>query len=108
VFEYACCCRGEIQPGESLESFNPKYLRSRKPSLALVALFAILDPPRDEAIQAATVAHTAGIIVKMITGVHVHVRSGGGGLGGTLSWGDIDGVGLLKRGTLCDGHLCKQ
>jgi hypothetical protein len=36
--------------------------------LALVALFAILDPPREEAIEAARVAHQAGITVKMITG----------------------------------------
>lgn len=41
-----CCCRGDLQPGESLEDFNPTYLRKRQPSLALVALFAILDPPR--------------------------------------------------------------
>lgn len=29
---------------------------------------AILDPPRDEAIEAVKVAHRAGIVVKMITG----------------------------------------
>ena len=62
------CCRGDLQPGESLEDFNPTYLRKRQPSLALVALFAILDPPREEAIEASKVAHQAGITVKMITG----------------------------------------
>lgn len=34
----------------------------------MVALLAILDPPRDEAIEAVKVAHGAGITVKMITG----------------------------------------
>jgi hypothetical protein len=68
---FTCCChsRGDVQPGEDIEDFNPTYLRQRKPSLALVALFAILDPPREEAIQAAKVAHNAGITVKMITGM---------------------------------------
>jgi magnesium-transporting ATPase (P-type) len=61
--------RGDLQPGEDPGDFNPNYLRKRNPSLALVALFAILDPPREEAIEAAKVAHNAGITVKMITGV---------------------------------------
>lgn len=43
--------------------------RRSKPFLTLVALMAILDPPRDEAIEAVKVAHRAGISVKMITGV---------------------------------------
>ena len=58
-----------MQPGEDPGDFSPNYLLKRQPSLALVALFAILDPPREEAIEAAKVAHTAGITVKMITGV---------------------------------------
>jgi magnesium-transporting ATPase (P-type) len=33
-----------------------------------VSLIAILEPPRDEAIEAVKVAHKAGIQVKMITG----------------------------------------
>lgn len=65
--------RGDLQPGEDLGDFSPNYLRKRTPSLALVALFAILDPPREEAIEAAKVAHNAGITVKMITGVCVCV-----------------------------------
>lgn len=63
--------RGDLQPGEDPGDFSPNYLRKRTPSLALVALFAILDPPREEAIEAAKVAHNAGITVKMITGVFV-------------------------------------
>lgn len=65
---FAGLCRGDLQPGEDHDDFSPNYLRKRKPSLAMVALFAILDPPRDEAIQAAKIAHEAGITVKMITG----------------------------------------
>jgi cation transport ATPase len=68
-----------VQPAENVEDFNPTYLRQRKPSLALVALFAILDPPREEAIQAAKVAHNAGITVKMITGaLGARVEQGAG------------------------------
>ncbi|GBF92410.1 carbonate dehydratase [Raphidocelis subcapitata] len=63
-------CRGELGPNEDPESLTPKALLSRPPSLALLALIAILDPPRDEAIAAVKVAHEAGITVKMITGDH--------------------------------------
>ena len=35
-----------------------------------MALLAILDPPREEVIEAVKVAHAAGISVKMITGDH--------------------------------------
>ena len=48
--------------------------------MSMVALVAILDPPRDEAIQAVKIAHKAGIEVKMITG---GFRGGVGGWG----WG---------------------
>jgi magnesium-transporting ATPase (P-type) len=33
-------------------------------------MVAILDPPREEAVEAIKVAHKAGISVKMITGMH--------------------------------------
>jgi hypothetical protein len=62
------CCRGELGPEEDLALLNPQALLQRPPSLAFVALIAILDPPRDEAIEAVKVAHDAGITVKMITG----------------------------------------
>ena len=61
-------CRGEVEDGEDLSGLNPETLRQRVPSLAFVALLAILDPPREEVIEAVKVAHTAGICVKMITG----------------------------------------
>jgi hypothetical protein len=62
------CCRGELGPDEDVALLNPQALLQRAPSLAFVALIAILDPPRDEAIEAVKVAHDAGITVKMITG----------------------------------------
>ena len=61
-------CRGEIDDSEDVSGLNPETLRKRKPTLAFVALLAILDPPREEVISAVKVAHTAGICVKMITG----------------------------------------
>ncbi|WIA10648.1 hypothetical protein OEZ85_010828 [Tetradesmus obliquus] len=63
-------CRGEVGPEEDLALLNPQALLQRPPSLAFVALIAILDPPREEAIEAVKVAHDAGITVKMITGDH--------------------------------------
>ena len=54
---------------EDLAEFNPTYLKQRKPSLVFMCLLAILDPPREEVIEAVKVAHQAGISVKMITGV---------------------------------------
>ena len=60
--------RGELTADEDPSGLSPGYLRKRTPQLAMVALFAILDPPREEAIEAAKVAHEAGITVKMITG----------------------------------------
>ncbi|RUO34923.1 cation-translocating P-type ATPase [Aliidiomarina soli] len=43
--------------------------------LQLVALVAIMDPPRDEAISAIEECHQAGIAVKMITGDHVQTAA---------------------------------
>jgi magnesium-transporting ATPase (P-type) len=63
-------CKAVLPEGENLEDLTPSNLRQREPFLTLVALFAILDPPRPEAISAVKVAHTAGISVKMITGDH--------------------------------------
>eukprot|EP00955_Chlamydomonas_euryale_P086256 364199-Chlamydomonas_euryale.AAC.18 len=63
-------CRGELPDDEQVAGIDPKYLRQRKPELTMIALLAILDPPREEVIDAVKVAHTAGISVKMITGDH--------------------------------------
>lgn len=63
-------CKGEIPESEDLSGLNPNSLLKRKPSLAFVCLLAILDPPREEVIEAVKVAHGAGISVKMITGDH--------------------------------------
>jgi len=63
-------CRGEVPDTEDVAVIDPKYLRKREPTFTMVALLAILDPPREEVIDAVKVAHTAGISVKMITGDH--------------------------------------
>jgi magnesium-transporting ATPase (P-type) len=55
-------------PDEDPTGLSPKALQQRKPSLALMALFAILDPPREEAIAAAKVAQEAGVAVKVRQG----------------------------------------
>jgi hypothetical protein len=62
--------RAEVDANEDLSKLNATSILERrsKPFLTLVALMAILDPPRDEAIEAVKVAHRAGITVKMITG----------------------------------------
>lgn len=41
-----------------------------QPNLVLLGLFGLLDPPREEAIQAVTDCRSAGITIKMITGDH--------------------------------------
>jgi hypothetical protein len=62
--------RAELGADEILkEGTQAKDILARPPFLSLVALVAILDPPRDEAIAAVKIAHKAGIEVKMITGM---------------------------------------
>jgi magnesium-transporting ATPase (P-type) len=62
--------RAEVDDSEDLEKLTASNILARRsqPFLTLVALMAILDPPREEAIEAVKVAHRAGITVKMITG----------------------------------------
>lgn len=62
--------RAEVDADEDLSKLTATSILERrsKPFLTLIALMAILDPPRDEAIEAVKVAHRAGITVKMITG----------------------------------------
>lgn len=60
--------RQVLPPEEPLVEMKATDLLARRPALSLVALVAILDPPREEAIAAVKVAHKAGISVKMITG----------------------------------------
>ncbi len=38
----------------------------------MLGVVAIMDPPKQDAIEAIKVAHTAGIVVKMIIGDHPH------------------------------------
>lgn len=71
-------CRAEVGPEEDVSQLSATSILERrsKPFLTLIALMAILDPPRDEAIEAVKVAHRAGITVKMITGVNNVCREG--------------------------------
>jgi magnesium-transporting ATPase (P-type) len=63
-------CRAEVDPSEDLEVLNAQAILARKPFLAMVMMVAILDPPREEAVRAVRMAHSAGITVKMITGMY--------------------------------------
>lgn len=60
--------RATIGDEEDLQALSATSLQGRPPFLAVVALMAIMDPPREEVIEAVRVAHEAGITVKMITG----------------------------------------
>lgn len=55
---------------EKLDTLRADMILGGDPSLQLNCLVAILDPPRKEAIRAVTECHSAGIMVKMITGDH--------------------------------------
>ncbi|KAI8465790.1 MAG: cation transporting ATPase [Monoraphidium minutum] len=63
-------CRAELPKGEPLDGLTAAGLQKRAPFLTMVAVFAILDPPRVEVVAAIKEAHRAGITVKMITGDH--------------------------------------
>ncbi|KAF8062005.1 calcium-transporting ATPase 1 [Scenedesmus sp. PABB004] len=69
-------CRAEVPTDEDVSGLTADAILARKadPFLTLVALLAILDPPREEAIAAVKVAHRAGIVVKMITGARPRPR----------------------------------
>jgi magnesium-transporting ATPase (P-type) len=61
----ALACKQVAPRGETLG------LADMKSGFVLLALVGIIDPPREEAIQAVGECHHAGIRVKMITGDHV-------------------------------------
>lgn len=63
-------CRTVLPESQDLSKLNPEWIIGHTPFLEMVAMAAILDPPRDEAVEAVKVAHHAGINVKMITGDH--------------------------------------
>jgi magnesium-transporting ATPase (P-type) len=52
------------------KNLTVEWIGAQSGALTLVGLVAILDPPRDECIQAIREFHAAGIEVKMITGDH--------------------------------------
>jgi magnesium-transporting ATPase (P-type) len=61
----ALACKRTAPAGDSLG------FADMKTGFTLLALVGIIDPPREEAIQAVAECHRAGIRVKMITGDHV-------------------------------------
>ena len=65
-------CTAPIPAKDDVTDLEPSYVTKNKGKLTftMVGLVAILDPPRDECIDAIKEASTAGITVKMITGDH--------------------------------------
>ena len=59
--------RSSVKQGDSL---SPDFIRTGEPSLTMVGLCAIMDPPRPECVDAIKIAHRAGVRVAMITGDH--------------------------------------
>ena len=59
--------RSSVKQGDSLSA---DFIRSGEPSLTMVGLCAIMDPPRPECVDAIKIAHGAGVRVAMITGDH--------------------------------------
>eukprot|EP00775_Hariotina_reticulata_P011376 gene11376-11525_t len=89
-------CRAELADTFDLEVLNPEYLQSCKPFLTMLLMVAILDPPRDEAVEAIKIAQQAGITVKMITGDHSLTALAIGGMLG------IAGNGIVFSGPEVD------
>jgi Ca2+-transporting ATPase len=58
-------------PAEGMAELTPEWAAS---GFSLLGLMGMIDPPRQEAIDAIAVCHRAGITVKMITGDH-HVTA---------------------------------
>ncbi|HCF57617.1 MAG TPA: carbonate dehydratase, partial [Myxococcales bacterium] len=65
--------------------------------LTLLGLFGLIDPPREEAIEAVAVVQRAGIAVKMITGDHVVTARAIG-----------EQFGITRHGGAMTGHQIDQ
>jgi Ca2+-transporting ATPase len=63
-------CQRELTEDEITENVGIDMVLEGPANLQLNALVAIVDPPRPEVIDAIETCHTAGIMVKMITGDH--------------------------------------
>lgn len=63
--------RYQLKDTDEVVEMKATDVLAKEPFLSLVALVAILDPPREEAIAAVKIAHKAGISVKMITGASI-------------------------------------
>src|SRR5690554_1738339 len=70
----AVACKQEAPGGMGLE------LADVESGYSMLALVGIIDPPREEAIQAVSECHRAGIRVKMITGDHAETARAIGAL----------------------------
>ena len=70
----AFACKQEAPGGMGLE------LADVESGYSMLALVGIIDPPREEAIQAVAECHRAGIQVKMITGDHAETAKAIGAL----------------------------
>ncbi len=63
-------CQRELRDDEAIENISPAWVLAGPQALQLNALVAIVDPPREEVIDAIRSCHAAGVTVKMITGDH--------------------------------------
>lgn len=63
-------CYAALEDNVNVIDLSPSFVLTRPKFLSLVGLIAILDPPREECISSVAEAHSAGIVVKMITGDH--------------------------------------
>lgn len=71
--------RGERVLGIAFKAVDAAYenlnFNDVRSDLSLLGIVGMIDPPREEAIRAVSVCHTAGIRVKMITGDHLLTAS---------------------------------
>lgn len=84
-------CRAVLPQECDPASVTTSTILEGEPLLTMVCLVAILDPPRDEAVTAIAEAHSAGIVVKMITGDHPKTALAIAGM-----------LGIVSNGAKCD------
>ena len=51
------------------------FLKPGQYKLTMLGVIVIMDPPKQDAIDTIKIAHTAGIVVKMITDDHSHTEA---------------------------------
>jgi len=65
-------CRAYLPSDANITELTSTIIKSGQYPLTMLGVVAIMDPPKQDAIDAIKIAHTAGIVVKMITGDHPH------------------------------------